>query len=199
MTQMRLQRLMAEVDDEEEGVRVIIQDEGYQSALDCTACKKMEESYKQQIAALQLKLTGQQNLIDKYYYIKNELTNDEENFLKAKGKVEKGVKKGYDLKGLALKEQYLSKIKRDEKRHFRFLRLDNKAQLRICKIDALRGLSGGDDSFIDELLETFEENSMQLQRLKTAVEERKEQQAEYVKSIDEFMYLKQKSVEEMTM
>ena len=106
------------------------------------------------------------------------------------------MKKGYDLKGLSLKEQYLSKIKRDEKRRFRFLRLDNKAQLMICKIDALRGLSGGDDSFIDELLETFEENSMQLQRLKITVEERKEQQAEYVKSIDELMYLKHKSLEE---
>ena len=111
-----------EVDDEEEGVRVIIQDEGYQSALDCTTCKKMEESYKQQIAALQLKLTSQQNLIDKYYYIKNELINDEENFFEGKGKGGKGyVKKHYDSKGLALKEQYLSKIKRDEKRRFRFL------------------------------------------------------------------------------
>ena len=40
----------------------------------------------------------------------------------------------------------------------------------ICKIDALRG-SGGDDSFIDELLEMFEENSMQVQRLKTTVGE----------------------------
>ena len=37
---------------------------------------------------------------------------------------------------------------------------------------------------------------MQLQRLKTTVEERKEQQAEYVKSIDELMYLRQKSMEE---
>ena len=75
------------------------------------------------------------------------------------------------------------------------LQLDNKAQLMICKADALKG-SGSDNHFIDELLETFEENSMQLQRLKTTVEERKEQQAEYVKSIDELMYLKQKSMEE---
>lgn len=58
------------------------------------------------------------------------------------------------------KEQYLSKIKRDKKRCFRFLQLDNKAQFIICKIDALRG-SESDNHFIDELLGTFEENSMQ--------------------------------------
>ena len=43
---------------EEDGV---ILDEGYQSALDCTTWKKslakIEESYKQQIAALELELT----------------------------------------------------------------------------------------------------------------------------------------------
>ena len=69
---------------EEEGVIEddgVIVDEGYQSALDCTICKKslvkIEESYKQQIKAL--KFTSQKNHIDKHH-IKNELTNDEKNF-----------------------------------------------------------------------------------------------------------------------
>ena len=61
------------VEDEEEGVlegESVHVDEGYQSTLDCTTCKKslvkLEESYKQQIAALELALQNQQNLIDKY-------------------------------------------------------------------------------------------------------------------------------------
>ena len=45
-------------------------DEGYQTTLDYNTCKKslvkLEESYKQQIAALELALQNQQNLIDKY-------------------------------------------------------------------------------------------------------------------------------------
>ena len=48
---------------EEEGVlegEHVIVGEGYQSTLDCTTCKKnlvkLEESYKQQIAALELHL-----------------------------------------------------------------------------------------------------------------------------------------------
>ena len=52
-----------EVELEEE---VVIEEDGviwYQSALDCTTCKKslarMEEPYKQQIAALELELTRQ--------------------------------------------------------------------------------------------------------------------------------------------
>ena len=45
---------------------------------------------KQQVAALKLEFIYQQNVIDKYYYIKNELTNDEESFsFKGKGKGEK--------------------------------------------------------------------------------------------------------------
>ena len=68
----------------------VIEDEGYQLKLDCTICKKslivkMEESYKQQIASLELKLIQQQNRIDKYYYV-NELTDDEENVFEGKGK-----------------------------------------------------------------------------------------------------------------
>ena len=90
---------------EEEGVTA---DEGYQSAMDCTTCKKclvkIEESYKQQIAALKLELPHQRNVIDKYYHIKNELTNDEENFFEGKGKGSKGyVKKGSNSKQLAIK------------------------------------------------------------------------------------------------
>ena len=53
---------------EDEGVleeEHVIEDEGFQSALDCTMCRnsvvEMEESYKQQIAALELKLIRQQN------------------------------------------------------------------------------------------------------------------------------------------
>ena len=108
--------LEEEVVIEEDGV---ILDEGNQSILDCTTCKKslarMEESYKQQITAFELELTHQQNCIDKYYYIKNELTNDEENFYKGKRKSGKGyVKKGYDLKQHALKKQYLRKIRSNE-------------------------------------------------------------------------------------
>ena len=49
---------LIEEDVTEEGN--VIRDEGYQSALDCTTCKnsllKIEESYKQQIAALELEL-----------------------------------------------------------------------------------------------------------------------------------------------
>ena len=47
---------------EEDGVNL---DEGYQSTLDCITCKnnlaKIEESYKQQIAALELELINKQN------------------------------------------------------------------------------------------------------------------------------------------
>ena len=57
----------------------------------------------------------------------------------------------------------------------------------ICKIDGLRG-SGNDDYFIDKLLETFEERSMQLQRLKETMEEMKQLEGEYVKTIDELMH-----------
>ena len=173
----------------EDGVNL---DEGYQSALDCTTCKKnlakIDESYKQQIAALELELINKQNRIDKYYCIKNELTNDEENFLEGKGKGGKGyIRKGYDLKQHALKEQYLRKIRSDEKRHFRFLQLDYNTQLMICRIDTLRR-SVNDDQFIDNLLETFEEKSMILQSLKETVQEMKQAEGEYVKTIDELMH-----------
>ena len=86
--------LEVEVVFEEEGVIEVdgvIVDEGYQSALDGTTCKKslvqIEESYKQQIKAL--KFTSQKNHIDKHYHVKNELTNDEKNFFK--GKVANGI------------------------------------------------------------------------------------------------------------
>ena len=65
----------------------------------------------------------------------------------------------------------------------------------ICKIDALRGC-GSDNYFINELLETFEGMSMQLQRLKKTVEEMKELEGVYVKAIDELTYHHQSLVEE---
>ena len=182
---------------EEDGVNL---DEGYQSTLDCTKCKnnlaKIEESYKQQIAALELELINKQNRIDKYYFIKNELANDEENFYEGKGKGGKGyMRKGYDSKQHALKEQYLRKIRNDEKRHFRFLQLDYKTQLMISRIDALRG-SVNDDQFIDKLLETFEEKCMLLQSLKGTVENMKQVEGEYVKTIDELMHQHHESIKE---
>ena len=65
----------------------------------------------------------------------------------------------------------------------------------IYKIEALRG-SGSDDSFIDEVLEMFEEGSMELQSQKKVVEEMKEQQGEHVNAIDELMDQHHKSIEE---
>ena len=178
----------------EEDDKVVVheaRDEGCHSALDCTTCKRslmeLEESYRQQITALELKLLSQQDRIDRYYYIKNELTNDEENFLEGKGKGGKRyIRKACDLKQLVLKERYLSTIKDDEKRRFRFLRLDHEAQQMICKIGALRGC-GSDDHFIDELLETFERMSIQLQRLKKIVEKKKELEGVYVRAIDKLI------------
>lgn len=167
-------------------------DEGCHSALaDCTTCQRslmeLEESYRQQITALELKLSSQQDRIDRYYHIKNELTNDEENFFEGKGKGgNRYIRKACDLKQLALKERYLSTIKNDEKRRFRFLRLDHEAQQMICKIGALRGC-GSDDHFIDELSETFERMSIQLQRLKKTVEKKKELEGVYVRAIDELI------------
>ena len=137
-----------------------------------------------------------QNCIDKYYFIKNELINDEENFLEGKGKGGKGyVRKGCDLKQLALKQQYLSNIRSDDKRYFRFLQLDHNTQYMICKIDALRG-SGCDDIFIDELLENIEGMSIQLERLKETVKEMEELKDEYAKTIDKLMHKHQKVTEE---
>ena len=174
----------------------VIEDEGYQSKLDCSTCKKslivkIEESYKQQIASLESKLIQQQNRIDKYYYA-NELTDNEENVFEGKGKGY--VKQAYDLKPLALKQQYLSKIK-CEKRCFRFLQLDDKTQLIICKINALKG-PRSDNTFIDDLLETFERNSFQLLRLNKTIGEMKELEDEYIKTCDEFKHNYEKTVEE---
>ena len=171
-------------------------DEGYQSALDCTTCKKclmkIEESYKQQIAALELELQHQRNVIDKYYHIKNELTTNEENFLEGKGKGGKGyIKKGCNLKQPAIKEQYLSKIQ-SEKGCLKFIQLDHQAQL---KIDTLREFVS-DDNFVNKLMETFEEKSIQLQSLKETVDEAKALESEYVKTIDELMYQHHETIKE---
>ena len=93
-----------------------------------------------------------QNCIDMYCYIKN----DEENIFEGKGKGGKGQlhEKRCNIKQLVLKEQYLSKLKGDEKRCFRFLQLDQ-TQSMTCKIDAPKRC-GSDDHFIDKLLEMFE-------------------------------------------
>lgn len=55
---------------------------------------------------------------------------------------------------MSIKEQYLSKLKGDEKRCFRFLQLDQ-TQSMTCKIDAPKRC-GSDDHFIDKLLKMFE-------------------------------------------
>ena len=102
------------------------------------------------------------------------------------------MRKLCDLKQLTLMEQYLSKIKSDEKRRFRFLQLEHEAQLTIYKINALR-VSGSDNHFIDQLLETIEEMGIQLQRLKKTVEEMKELEDKYVRAIDKLMYYHQNS------
>ena len=64
--------------------------------------------------------------------------------------------------------------------------------LLFTRINALR-VSGSDNHFIDQLLEAFEEMSMQLQRLKKTVEEMKELEDKYVRAIDELMYYHQNS------
>ena len=104
------------------------------------------------------------------------------------------MKKACDLQGLALKEQYLAKIKCG-KRCVRFLQLDDKSQLMICKIEGLRE-SGSNNHFIDEVLETFEEESMQLQKQKKTVEEMREHQGDYVNTTDEIVEQHQKAIEE---
>ena len=65
----------------------------------------------------------------------------------------------------------------------------------VYKIETLQG-SGSDNSFIDEVLEMFEEGSMELQSQKKVVEEMKEQQGEHVHAIDELTDQHHKSIEE---
>ena len=174
----------------------MLKDEGYQSALDCTTCKhvensllKMEECYKQQIHDLEFELELQYKLIEKNYDIKSKLMGDgDDNELEGKGKGGKGyVKKMCNLEEeqLILKEQYLSKIK-SEKKYLRFQQLDDETQLMICKIDALRESAIG-NNFLDELLRMFERKSMELEKLKKTVEEMKELEEEYAKTIYELV------------
>ena len=95
-----------------------LKDEGYQSTSDCTTSKSMEDKsvkmegcYEQLTTAMELELELHQNLVEKY---KNELTDDAEGY-KGKGKDGKGyMRKACNSEG-DLKEQYLSKIKSEEK------------------------------------------------------------------------------------
>ena len=180
----------------------VLKDEGYQSALDCTTCKQvknsllmMEESYKQQIRDLEYELELQYKLMENYD-IKNKRMDDEDE-LEGKGKGGKGyVKKMCSLEEeqLILKDQYLSKIK-SENKYLRFHQMDEETQLMICKIDALRE-SGMGNNFYDELLRMFEEKSMELVKLKTTVKKMKELEGDFEKSIDELIDEHQEIVEE---
>ena len=182
----------------------MLKDEGYQSALDCTTCKhvensllKMEESYyKQQIHDLEFELELQYKLIEKNYDMRNKLMGDDDES-EGKGKGGKGyVKKMCSLKEeqLILKEQYVSKIK-SEKKYLRFHQLDDETQLMICKIDALRE-SGIDNNFFDELLKMFERKSMDLEKLKRTVGEMKKLEDDYAKTINELVEDREKVIEE---
>ena len=98
----------------------ILEDEGYQSALDCTTCKqmedkllKLEESYKHQISDLEFEIKFQQQLIDKKDHDnKIEDENLQGNSIKGKGG-KFYVKKTYHLEEEQLKEE-LSKIKTEK-------------------------------------------------------------------------------------
>ena len=186
----------------------VLKDEGYQSALDCiqstfnlqSTCKQvensllmMEESYKQQIRDLEYELELQYKLMENYD--KNKQMDDDQ--LEGKGKGGKGyVKKMCSLEEeqLILKDQYLSKIK-SENKYLRFHQMDEETQLMICKIDALRE-SGMGNNFYDELLRMFEEKSMELVKLKTTVKKMKELEGDFEKTIDELVDEHQEIVEE---
>ena len=156
----------------------------------------MEESYKQQICDLEVELELQYKLIEKNYDMRNKLMGDDDES-EGKGKGGKGyVKKMCSLKEeqLILKEQYVSKIK-SEKKYLRFQILDDETQLMICKINALRE-SGIDNNFFGELLNMFERKSMDLEKLKNTVEEMKELEDDYAKTIDELVEDHEKVIEE---
>ena len=177
-------------------------DEGYQSALDCTACKhvgnvllELEEFYETQIKSLKDEIDVKNEYIEtKKYELEHEWFEKE---MAAKGKGGKGyVEKTFDLKDeeVAFKEQYLSTIK-SEKKYLRFQQLDDETQLMICKIDALRR-SGYNSDFFDALLKMFEGKSMKLQKLMKTVEEMKESEAEYTQWINKLMKQHQRAIEE---
>ena len=180
----------------------VLKDEGYQSALDCTTLKQvensllmMEESYKQQIHDLECELELQYKLMENYDIQNKQMDDDDE--LEGKGKGGKGyIKKMCSLEEeqLILKEQYLSKIK-SEKKYLRFHLMDEETQLMICKIDALRDSGIGND-FYDELFRMFEEKSTELVKLKTTVKKMKELEDDYAKAIDELVDEHQKIVKE---
>ena len=145
-----------------------LKDEGYQSTLDRNTSKdtednlvKMEGSCEQQITAMELELKLHQNLLEKH---KNEVTDDDDEGYKGKGKGGKGYVQKVCNSEEDLKEQYLSKIKNDKK-YSRFQQLDNETQLMISKIDVFRGFGSG-NGFFYKLLELFEGKSMELMEIK---------------------------------
>ena len=168
----------------------LLKDEGYQSTLDCTTSKSMEDKpvkmegcYEQSTTAMELELKLHQNLVEKY---KNELTDDDEGY-KVKGKDGKGYVRKVCHSEEDLKEQYLSKIKSEEK-YLRFQQLDNETQLMICKMNIFSGFGNGNGFFV-KLLQMFEGKSMKL-------EEKKELEGEYVSVVDELVEQHQTIVEE---
>ena len=70
--------------------------------------------------------------------------------------------------------------------------MDHQAQL---KIDTLRGFVS-DNNFVNKLMETFEEKSIQLQSLKETVDEARVLESEYVKTIDELMHQYHETIKE---
>ena len=164
-----------------------LKDEGYQSTLDCTTSKsmedklvKMEDSYKQQITELEPKL--HHDLIEKN---KNELTDDDKSFKGKEMGEKRYVQKVSNFEDLT--EQLMNKIK-NEKKHLTFQHLDDETRLMICKIGVFTRFRNG-NGFFTKLLEMFERKSIEL-------EERKELEGKYVKVLDELLKLHQTIFEE---
>ena len=179
-----------------------LKDEGYQSTLDCTTSKNMEEKlvkmescYKQQITPMELELKLYQNLIEKYRNEQTDDDDDDEGF-KGKGKGGKGYIRKVCRSEEDLKEQYLSKIK-SEKKRLRFQQLDHQTQLMISKIDACRGFRNGDD-FFEKLLEMFEGKSMEVEDLKQNVKEKEEEHANVLNElVGQYKKIIEQKVEEI--
>lgn len=172
-----------------QSIESTLKDEGYQSTLDFTTSKsmedklvKMEDSYQQQITTMELEPKLHPDFIKKY---KNELTDDDKGF-KGQGMGGKRyVRKVSNLEDL--KEQYMSKIK-SEKKHLSFQQLDDETRLMIRKIGVFMRFRNG-NGFFTKLLEIFERKSIEL-------EEKKELEGKYIKVVDELMKQHQTIFEE---